>query len=187
MIELLGETEFLTRVLAKHGTPHQQKNILALQIAEANDETLHRAVTRMVWLMGGVLLVYWAGSAVAFSLPGVVLTLSGKILSVLFLASAASFLAFSAYRVRIRQQLRREIEKCRDMLESALDLTANFNAALLLQQHETHALYCPRCQCELLSSPDLATGNRLLAVPSDNPLPRQTQTTALSQTSRVQI
>ena len=44
MIDCDGETEFLTRVLTKFGAPEQQKQVLALRMAEANNEVLSRAV-----------------------------------------------------------------------------------------------------------------------------------------------
>ena len=167
MIEVQGETEFLTRILTKHGAPEQQKYILALRSAETDDEILGRAVWRMVWIMLGVSLVYWAGSVVAFSLPAVILTLSGKILAVLFIASAASFLVFSLYRVRVRKHLHREIQKCRQMLESALALTLNFNSALLLMQQETDALHCSRCQRDLLGEGIPGFQDRLLPIQTE--------------------
>ena len=161
MIEIQGETDFLTRILTKHGAPEQQRTVLSLRLAEANDETVGRAVRRMVWLVGAVLLVYWAGSAVAFSIPSVVLSLTEKILSVVFIAAATSLLAFSMYRFRIRQHLRREIEKCREMIETALDLGVDFNAALLIQQQEAPLLYCSHCRRDLLGTARKAIDDRL--------------------------
>lgn len=168
MIENQGETDFLTRILTRHGAPEQQKSVLALRLAEANDETVGRAVRRMVWLMGAVLLVYWAGDKVAFSVPVVILTLTEKILSVLFIGAATSLLAFSMYRFRIRQHLRREIEKCREMIESALDLRVEFNAALLIQQQEVPVLHCSHCRRDLLGPPRKTIDDRLAPLQLEN-------------------
>src|SRR5690349_1936306 len=86
MIDIPGETDFLTRILTRHGAPEQQRTVLSLRLAEANDETVGRAVRRMVWLIGAVLLVYWAGNVVAFSVPAIILAFSSKILAVVFIA-----------------------------------------------------------------------------------------------------
>ena len=148
MIDCDGETEFLTRVLTKFGAPEQQKQVLALRNAEANNDVLNRAVHRMLRLMAGMLLIYWAGSLVAESLPPVVSQLSSKVVGAVFFGAALSFLAFSIYRFRLQRMLRREIQKCRDLLEATLDWRGNLQTALIFEQYGSIG-YCTRCRMEI--------------------------------------
>ena len=148
MIDCDGETEFLTRVLTKFGAPEQQKQVLALRIAEANNEVLNRAVHRMLRLMVGMLLIYWAGSLVAESLPPVISQLSSRVVGAIFVGAAISFVAFTLYRVRLQRMLRREIQKCRELLEATLDWRGNLQTALIFEQYGTLG-YCTRCRMEI--------------------------------------
>ena len=52
MIEIQGETEFLTRVITRHGNPEHQKTILELRTTEANDAVVGRAIKRVSWILG---------------------------------------------------------------------------------------------------------------------------------------
>ncbi len=148
MIDCDGETEFLTRVLTKFGAPEQQKQVLALRIAEANNEVLNRAVHRMLRLMAGMLLIYWAGNLMAESLPPVVSQLSSRVVGAVFFGAAISFVAFSIYRVRLQRMLRREIQKCRELLVAALDWRGNMQTALIFEQYGSIG-YCTRCRMEI--------------------------------------
>jgi hypothetical protein len=148
MIDCDGETEFLTRVLTRFGAPEQQKQVLALRIAEANNEVLNRAVHRMLRLMVGMLLIYWTGSLVAESLPPVISQLSSRVVGAIFVGAAISFVAFTLYRVRLQRMLRREIQKCRDLLEATLDWRGNLQTALIFEQYGTLG-YCTRCRMEI--------------------------------------
>ena len=148
MIDCDGETEFLTRVLTKFGAPEQQKHVRALRIAEANNDVVNRAVQRMVRLMLGMLLIYWCGSLVAESLPPVISQLSSRVMGAVFLAAGISFVAFSIYRVRLQRMLRKEIQKCRELLVASLDWRENLQTALIFEQYGSIG-YCTRCRMEL--------------------------------------
>ena len=148
MINSDGETEFLTRILTKYGAPEQQKHVLALRIAEANNEVLNRAVYRMLRLMAGMLLIYWSGSLIATWLPPVISHLSSRVVGAVFLGATISFLAFSLYRVRLRRMLRREVQQCRELLEATLDWRGNMQTALIFEQYGMIG-HCTRCRMEL--------------------------------------
>jgi hypothetical protein len=148
MIDCDGETEFLTRVLTKFGAPEQQKQVLALRIAEANNQVLNRAVHRMLRLMAGMLLIYWAGSLVVESLPPVISQLSSRVIGAVFVGAALSFVAFSIYRVRLQRMLRREVQKCRELLVATLDWRGNLQTALIFEQYGSIG-YCTRCRMEI--------------------------------------
>ena len=139
MIDCDGETEFLTRVLTKFGAPEQQKQVLALRMAEANNEVL---------------------SLMAESLPPVVSQLSSRVVGAVFFGAAISFVAFSIYRVRLQRMLRREIQKCRELLVATLDWRGNMQTALIFEQYGT-AGYCTRCRLEL-SAGDNGEANEVM-------------------------
>ncbi len=163
MIEHDGETDFLTRVLTKYASPEQQKHVLALRMAEANNEVLTRAVYRMLRLMGGMLLIYWCGSLVATHLPPIVSALSSKLIGAIFIGAGISCVAFSLYRVRLQRMLRREIQHCREILEGTLDWRGNLQTSLIYEQYGLIG-QCSRCRLELSAAENGETNEVLCSL-----------------------